>query len=171
MDRWYVVQVLTGREDAAKELIEQFVDSDVLDECFVPRYRVMKKLHGEWKACTATLFPGYLIVVSSQIGQLEQELHKVPALTKLLSSNEAFIPLDQDEQSWIDAFTHRDHRIIEMSTGVIEGDQIIIKEGPLINHTGWIRKIDRRKRIAYLEMRLCGRIIQAKVGLGIISKS
>lgn len=171
MNKWYVIQVFTGKEDEAKDLIEQSISHECLNECFVPRYRNMKKFKGEWRACTAVLFPGYLIAVTSEIEKLERELHSVPALTKILGSNESFFPLNAEEKAWIDAFTQRDHRIIEMSTGVIEGDRVIIKEGPLINHTAWIKSINRRKRLAYLEMQICGRTVEAKVGLGIISKS
>ena len=56
--------------------------------------------------------------------------------------------------AWLSAFTERKRRVIGMSSGVIEGDEIVILEGPLMNRTGWIRKIDRRKRVAYLEMRM-----------------
>ena len=57
-----------------------------------------------------------------------------------------------------------------MSEGVIEGDRIVVLKGPLVNRTGWIRKINRRKRTAYLEIEMFGRTIQTKIGLGIVRK-
>ena len=39
-----------------------------------------------------------------------------------------------------------------------------------MGHAGWIRKIDRRKRTAYLEMEMFGRTIRTKLGLGIVRK-
>ena len=132
---WYVVQTVAGREFAVCRLIESLVEDDVLQECFVPRYEVQKQFRGQWRTCTATLFPGYLIVVA-----------------------------------WIDAFTEKGHRTVGVSEGVIEGDRIIVLKGPLVGREGWIRKINRRKRTAYLEIDMFGRTIQTKIGLGIVRK-
>ena len=42
--------------------------------------------------------------------------------------------------AWLSAFTERKRRVIGMSSGVIEGDEIVILEGPLMNRTGWIAR-------------------------------
>ena len=71
---WYVIQVLSGQEDKACELINLHAAGQrskdgrpVLKECFVPRYEVQKQFRGQWRTCTATLFPGYLIVVTDRV--------------------------------------------------------------------------------------------------------
>lgn len=168
---WYVVQTLSGREGRVCDLMERLVDSELLEECFVLRYETVKKIRGEWRTCTAVLFPGYVIVVTNHVEQLEQALRKVPQFTRILGNDRMFMPLERDEMAWLSAFTERKRRVIGMSSGVIEGDEIVILEGPLMNRTGWIRKIDRRKRVAYLEMRMFGRTLQTKVGLGIVRKT
>ena len=40
----------------------------------------------------------------------------------------------------------RDSRVVEFSSGVMEGDEIVILNGPLMNQTGLIKKLDRHKR-------------------------
>mgnify|MGYP000452792731 CR=1 FL=1 len=72
---WYVVQTVAGREFAVCRLIESLVEDDVLQECFVPRYEVQKQFRGQWRTCTATLFPGYLIVVTDRV-DLEGQLSR-----------------------------------------------------------------------------------------------
>ena len=57
-----------------------------------------------------------------------------------------------------------------MSTGVIEGDQVIVTEGPLRGYEALISMIDRHKRLAFLEMHMFGRTKIVKVGLEIVSK-
>ena len=167
---WYVVQTMAGREFAVQRQIEQFASDDVLDACFVPQYEVQKHLRGEWRTCTAVLFPGYLIVVSDRIAELQAQLKQIPQFASVLNNDGTFIPLEPHEVAWIDAFTEKEHRVIGMSEGVIEGDQIVVLKGPLVNRTGWIRKINRRKRTAYLEIEMFGRTIQTKIGLGIVRK-
>ena len=45
-----------------------------------------------------------------------------------------------------------------------------ILSGPLMGMEGNIRRIDRHKRIAYLEIEMFGRTVEMKVGLEIIRK-
>lgn len=167
---WYVVQTVAGREFAVCRLIESLVEDDVLQECFVPKYEVQKQFRGQWRTCTATLFPGYLIVVTDRVDELESQLRRVPAFARVLSNDGGFVPLERDEVAWIDAFTEKGHRTVGVSEGVIEGDRIIVLKGPLVGREGWIRKINRRKRTAYLEIDMFGRTIQTKIGLGIVRK-
>lgn len=167
---WYVVQTMAGREFAVCRLIESLVEGDVLEECFVPQYEVQKQFRGEWRTCAATLFPGYLIVVTEHIDELEARLRCVPAFTRVLGNDGGFVPLERDEVAWIDAFTEKGHRTVGVSEGIIDGDRIVVLKGPLRGHEGWIRKINRRKRTAYLEIDMFGRTIHTKIGLGIVRK-
>lgn len=57
-----------------------------------------------------------------------------------------------------------------MSSGIIENDRVRILSGPLMGMEGNIRRIDRHKRIAYLEIEMFGRTVEMKVGLEIIKK-
>jgi transcriptional antiterminator NusG len=57
-----------------------------------------------------------------------------------------------------------------MSKGIIEGDQIIVERGPLKGYEGFIKKIDRHKRIAFIDIELFNTITTIKVGLEIVSK-
>lgn len=66
-------------------------------------------------------------------------------------------------------FANRNH-VVDMSCGVIKNDKIIITDGPLMNLEGYITKIDRHKRIAYVDVELLGKITRVQVGLEIISK-
>ena len=61
-------------------------------------------------------------------------------------------------------------QLVEMSSGIIENDRVQILSGPLMGMEGNIRRIDRHKRIAYLEIEMFGRTVEMKVGLEIIRK-
>ena len=108
--------------------------------------------------------------ITDKVDQAADELRKVPAFTKLLGNDNAFIPLNADEIAFIDSFTTKDHRVVEMSEGVIEGDEISITKGPLVHHTALVKKIDRHKRLAYVETTMFGRTLNLKVGLEIVRK-
>ena len=116
------------------------------------------------------LLPGYIFVITDQPGKLREALRSVPKFTRLLGNNDVFTPLDDQEVAFINAFTKPDHRVVEFSSGVMEGDEIVILNGPLMNQTGLIKKLDRHKRLAYLEIEILGRVKTVKVGLEIVRK-
>lgn len=150
--------------------MDKLVDGTVLTEAFIPQRRVMRRVKGEWKPVDEVLLPGYVFVRTPNVGRLSRELRSVPAFTRLLGNDDRFIPLSRNEIAFLNAFTKEGDRIIDMSEGVIEGDQVIILNGPLMDHEGLIKKVDRHKRVAYLNVQMFGRVKTVKVGLEIVQK-
>lgn len=168
---WYAIHVFTGKEDEAVANIRRLVPRELCCECFNPSYCVQKRMKGAWYTVEKPLFPGYIVVDTHSPKQLAQALRAVPGYTQILGSEKGYTPLAQEEQQWISEFTQEGSRVIGISTGVIEGDQVIITQGPLINRTADIASINRHKRIATLRIEMCGRSTEIKVGLNIIRKA
>ena len=101
--------------------------------------------------------------------KLVNGLRKVIGLTKLIGTGDEIVPLVQEE---IDLLMKigKDKQLVEMSSGIIENDRVQILAGPLMGMEGNIRRIDRHKRMAYLEIEMFGRTVEMKVGLEIIRK-
>lgn len=59
---------------------------------------------------------------------------------------------------------------MKMSKGVIEGDRVMVTRGPLKGHEALIARIDRHKRLAWVDMDMFGRHKTIRVGLEIVSK-
>lgn len=169
--RTYAMQVTTGSEDRTVELIGRVLGAEVGRDCFVPRLRFEKKVKGSWTTVAELLTPGYVYLRShaSEVTEISERLRRVPAFTKLLAVDGRIVPLSQDEVAWLHALTGDDY-VVEPSIGVMEGDRIVIVRGPLKGLEAQIRKIDRHKRIAYVEGRLFGRPNVIKVGLEVVSK-
>ena len=55
-------------------------------------------------------------------------------------------------------------------TGIIENDQVRILTGPLQGMEGYIRKINRHKRKAWVSIEMFGRSVDMEVGLEIVKK-
>ena len=171
MENWYVIQVRSGLEEKIKRSCEILISEEILQECFIPKYKCTKKFKGVWDVVEAKLFPGYIFLVSDEPNFLFQELKRVPEVTKLLGKyGQDIFPLNKDEIIFLKSFGETDH-IVNLSTGYIEGDKIKVTNGPLINKEGLIKKIDRHKRIAYIELDFLGHSVDAKVGLEIIKKN
>lgn len=167
---WYVIQVKSGYEHKIAEKCEILISSKILHECFIPEYICRKKYQGIWQDVKDVLFPGYIFMITDHIEELNVELRKVPDFTKILGKKETEIyPLEEKEVMFLETFGKEEH-LVEMSIGFIQGDKIHVTQGPLQGKEGMITKIDRHKRIAYIQLSMFNKETTAKVGLEIISK-
>ncbi len=165
----YALQALGGREERTRYLILKMIDSSVYQECFIP-YRDMQKCYqGAWITRREILFPGYLFIDTVDVRTLVVELRKVPLLTRVLGNNDIFIPLSEEEVSFIQMTGGPTH-VIEKSIGFIENDMVEVFAGPLQGCEGMIKKIDRHKRTALLEVKMFARTVTVKVALEIVEK-
>lgn len=173
---WYVVQVRGGREGKACELINRAASGRrddagklVMKECFVPRYQVERKFHGQYRLLERVLFPGYVIAISSNVAKLNKALSEIPEFARLLGNHEAFVPLERSEAAFINSFTTESHRVIRVSRAVSEGDAVCVMEGPMVGREGWITEIDRRKGTCRVETQAFGRTLCVEIGLAVVS--
>ena len=167
---WYVIQVRSGHEKEIADKCKFLIDSTILKDCFIPEYYVQKKFQGAWHQVKQILFKGYVFLISDSIDGLYNELKKIPDFTKVIGKKkEEIYPLKEEEVNFLVSFSKDDH-IVEMSVGYIEGQVIYVTKGPLKGKEGMITKIDRHKRMAYIQVNLFNEIRTVKVGLEIINK-
>lgn len=168
---WYVIQVRSGHEKEIADKCRFMIPKEILKECFIPEYVTKRKFKGKWHDVRSVLFKGYVFLISDEIDELFTELKKVPDFTKVIGKKkETIYSLKDGEVEFLKTFGKDDH-IVDMSVGFIEGDKIYITEGPLQGREGMITKVDRHKRIAYINVDIFNEITTAKVGLEIISKN
>lgn len=169
-DKWYVGQVLAGKEAATLAQCRKLIDPSILHESFVPAYETMWKTADGWQPQRRLLFPGYLFFVTDNIEALAAGLEKVPNRVRILGDEEnSFMALSEAERDWFLAFIDQD-RVVRMSEGFIENDEVKITKGPLMGKEARIKKVDRHKRCAFVEINMFGRKTTARVGLEIVRK-
>lgn len=167
---WYVLQVRTGTEESIRLQCQNKISEAVLEHCFIPYYEEKKRVRGEWVLQKKVLFPGYIFVITDKLDDLYQSLKKVIGLTKLIGTGHEVVPLTEEEREFLLGFGG-ENQVVEMSEGIIEGSKIIVTKGPLVGKEGYIKKIDRHKRKAWLEIKMFGREQTVEVGLEIVEKS
>lgn len=166
----FVVQVVGGQEDKAAELISKLAQ-EVVEDCFIPKREVMRRQSGQWRRKIEKLFPGYVFVQTGSPERVRESLKQVPGFSRMLTlAGDTCLPLTVDEVAWINAVTNVDTHVMEMSEGVIEGDRVMVIRGPLKGHEALITRIDRHKRLAWVDMDMFGRHKTIRVGLEIVSK-
>ncbi|MBR3515259.1 MAG: antiterminator LoaP [Lachnospiraceae bacterium] len=168
---WFVTQVMTGKEEEVRQLcLTRKVCSPA--DVFYFMSEQKKKVKGEMTRVLRPLFPGYLffeISTMEDAAELKQQLRKVPAMTKLLSAGEDIVAVYPEEENLLRILGGENH-VIDASTGIIEGDQVKVMQGPLRGQEALICHIDRHKRKAILQVHLFNRTIDMPVGLEIIKR-
>jgi transcriptional antiterminator NusG len=163
---WYVIWTSTGSE---KKALAGISDDPQAKRAFIPRRAVQIKRNGEWVKVEKPLFPGYLFVDTDEVESLADEVRRIEGFNKILTVNKEFCPLYDRDADLIESL-YGNGGLFDVSEGMIEGDRIIVTSGPLKGQEGLIKKIDRHKRLAYLESDMFGQTICAAVGLEIVEK-
>lgn len=166
---WHVLFVLGGYEHKITQKI-----NESNHEAFLPKVtKIFKRKDGLRKE-DVLLFNNYIFIKSHHDTTefqkyIQNEVQHLTGFIKLLKHDQQTESLYPHEKEFLMKFANKDH-VIENSIGLIEGDKIVITEGPLMGHESLIKKIDRHKRIAQLDIEMFGQLRTITVALEIISK-
>lgn len=163
---WYVIWTSTGSERKALEAIQS---DSLVKRCFIPRRAVQIKKNGQWIRQEKPLFPGYFFVDTDNAEELSDQVRKIEGFNKILTVEKVFCPLPERDAAMIEDLYGKEG-LFDLSEGIIEGDRIIVTSGPLMGNEGTIKRIDRHKRLAYLDFDMFGQNVKAAVGLEIVEK-
>ena len=81
------------------------------------------------------------------------------------SARYAVEPLHEVIIDWLNACTTPGHRVVDASAGVANDGAVRVTAGPLAHKEQWIRKVNHRKKCAYLDIPAGAHSIQAQTGL------
>ncbi|PKM90632.1 MAG: transcription antiterminator [Firmicutes bacterium HGW-Firmicutes-10] len=166
---WHVLFVLGGHEE---KIVNKINESD--HEAFLPKVKKLFKRNSTINKEDVLLFKNYVFVKSNENTinfqkYIQNEIQHMTGFIKLLKHDTHTESLYPHEKEFLMKFTDEEN-VIDESQGLINGDKIIITQGPLMGFESLIRKIDRHKRIAQLEIDMFGDKRTITVGLEIISK-
>lgn len=170
MSVWYVVQVFRHKE----EKITQEAQLDSRFKVFYPkRYRIKSSKQNS-NLQLVPLFPGYIFIETNESAYAFQQFyHKVlqplEGVVKVLKHKEETEALWPEEKAFISALINKEN-VVETSIGLKVDDKVIITDGPLVGKESQIVKIDRHKRLAYLQFELFGQEQTFEISLEVLTK-
>ncbi len=160
---------MTKEEEHCKSLCRKRIDSSYYSEIFIPTSMTKKHFKKEWHDVRQVLFPGYVFVDTENIEEFAKELVRAECFFRLLKTGDEIVPVAAEEQKFLESLMDAD-RQVGYSQGIIIGDKVVIIEGALRNQSALIRKVDRHRRLAMLEINLFGRPTPVQVGFGAFAK-
>lgn len=167
--RWYALFVKTGKEECVKERINyKFSDKDNY-KSFIPKRLIKERKAGVWRYVSRNLFPGY-VFFGGMIGSTEYNtLKEIPDLYMVLKDKSTLYEIKEHEIERLLKFTNGGDTI-GLSTGYVQGEKIIITDGPLVGFEALIESVDKRKSRARVRMDFMGHPRIVDLDLSLVSR-
>ena len=158
---WYVIQVVTGKEEETKNVIDKELSRQFFEDCFYIRRERVWRRDGQCIVHLETMFPGYLFISTDQPEEVYTELKAIPQITKLLRSEEdIFLTVSQEEREFLENLLDDDPKVT-----VNEEKEILTAEGPLRHYVDRIVKKKLRLRYVMIEMELFEKKREILIGI------
>lgn len=167
---WYVLFVLGGQE----KKITNYLNQQGF-HAFLPMMEVLYRKQRKFHVVEKLMFPNYIFIESASDhvtfnDELQQIRNRKSGIIRELKfDNEGTPSLQPEEKAFIEKLIGR-KKVMEHSIGYIEGDRIVVMEGPLQGMESRIVHIDRHKRRAQVEVPMLGQITKLNVSLEIVKK-
>ncbi|HCJ08076.1 MAG TPA: hypothetical protein DHV96_06865 [Lachnospiraceae bacterium] len=167
---WYVVQTAAGNEISAIEKCRNAMDSGTVTAIFTPKCQKRKKYSGEWRTEESVLFAGYVFLESDATAEvLEEQLKHISNVVTPVRIGGGFYPIRADEEAALRNMMDENYCIC-FSVGYLVDDKLVIEQGPIAGHIDQVRRIDRHRRLAELDVALWQETRRIRVGLEVKAK-
>ena len=162
---WCVLATKVGREELIQQMCKRHLNKKIYSRCMFPLCEQREHYRGTWHTKLEKVFPGYLFFDTGDPDELSRQLRKEKIMAQ---NNKLFVLTPEDVQCLL--FFGRTG-VFPMSQGIIVNGRVIILSGPLVGEESRIRKVDRHKRRAWLQIKLFGKPYTVVVGLEISQKT
>ncbi|GLC81979.1 antiterminator LoaP [Lacrimispora brassicae] len=174
MKNSYVLFVKTGFEERIVRLLKKRLVSSLFSPYVLTKETLFRK-KGETIKSVEIYFRGY-VFIDSELGtedfvfEISPYIMKIEGIYQIVNyGNKSDIVISERERTMLKNLFGINH-CIGSSKGLIVGDRIKINEGPLIGFENIIKKINRHKRQAVIEIDMLGEVRQLTVSLEIVEK-
>lgn len=147
----YMIHCKNQKSRKFLSVCRKCVCSDILQDAFELTYDRMRRYEGSWHLERQLCFPDYVFLESQDGEKLARELARIPEIRELVTNRIFLIPLAPEEEAFLWDLCGTSHHL-GMSRGYIQEGRTYVTEGPLRGKEQLIRRIDRHKRIAQVEM-------------------
>lgn len=158
---WYIVRAQANRERKVSERLlkegEKGELSGVLGRVVVPLEKVFATKNGKKTQREKVLFPGYVFVETSAIGELKQAVKKIDGATGLLSDRAGNIQVIPENEVSRMIGLHEENKAKEFTDIFSIGDEVTVAEGPFASFKGNIEHIDKERGKIKVNVLIFGR--------------
>jgi len=159
--KWYVLRVISGKENKIKALIENEVAKyglqDYVGQILIPTEKVVKIQKGKRVTKDKTLFPGYIYMEVNLEGEVPHIIRQIPGVMGFLTAVKGGDPMPLSPQEVNRLLGKMDD--LSLQEGKVqnpfkEGDEVKIIDGMFKDFFGTIKEIseDNKKLKVMVKM-------------------
>ncbi|GMQ62960.1 antiterminator LoaP [Vallitalea maricola] len=173
MHNWYVLFVQSGEEENICGLLNKLCKHKYI--AFYPKIKKIYYNKKRKEQGLVPMFPGYVFIETKMqadlfIKEIMPTIRKTKLIYNLLGKdNPKNMGVYDKEKRFLLKFCDNQY-IVRESIGYIEGERVYIISGPLQGFESVIKRIDRHKRIAEVQMQFMGDTRRIKVALEVVRK-
>ncbi len=177
---WYIVRVLTNREEGVRDKLLRRVKADKLEEripqVLVPVEKVAEVKNGKKRVVSRKLYPGYLLIQAdlgdwggSDRPQDEDDqqvwfaLHETQGFGDFVGGQKPPAPMTADEVGGILAQMEATADTPRLAVRIKRGDMVRIKEGPFEGFDGSVEEIVDGKGLLRISVTIFGRSTSVEI--------
>lgn len=151
---WYLLKCPEGNEKKYAEIIQRYAGQNGIKEVVCFEYQRMLRYGGRWHLERRPLLTGWIFLSGTKA-------------IKFRRRNTILIPCEAINVKSL----CQEGNLIGMSRGIIQDGKTVITSGPLKGREDLIKRINRHKRTAYIEIPFADHKMQVTVGLEIYEKN
>jgi transcriptional antiterminator NusG len=158
---WYIVRAQSNRERKVSERILKEADkgelNGVIGRVIVPLEKVFGTKEGKKVQREKVMFPGYVFVETSAIGELKQVVKKIDGATGLLTDRAGNVQVVKEAEVKRMIGLHEENKEKSFSDIFGIGDEVTVTEGPFASFKGNIEFIDKERGKLKVNILIFGR--------------
>jgi transcriptional antiterminator NusG len=148
MQKWYVLQVISGQEKKVKKAIEDSIPSknltESIGEIMMPTENISEVKRGQHKISEKKMWPGYLLIKMMLDDEAWGFVKNVPGVIDFLGGAKP-IPLSEKEVGdMLKEFEDRQKGVVQKHK-VDVGDKVKITDGVFVNFVGTVTEVNHEK--------------------------
>ncbi len=144
MQKWYVVQVVSGQEKKVKKTLEDNLDSqgmrDLVVEVLVPTENVAEVKQGQQKISEKKLWPGYILVKMNLTDDAWMYVKNTNGVLDFLGGGKP-AALQQKEVDAILSDLEEKKQAVVQKHNIVVGEKVKITDGVFVNFIGTVTEV------------------------------
>ncbi|QAR31435.1 transcription termination/antitermination factor NusG [Ornithobacterium rhinotracheale] len=162
--KWYVLKTISGRENKVKELIQDEIKYQGLEECLgqivIPTEKVIQIKNGKKIQRERVFYPGYVMIEVNLLGEVPHIIKNINGVISFLSATKGGDPIPMRD-SEIDRMLGRMDAVADdvdmVNIPYQVGETVKVVEGPFANFNGVIEELNEDKRKLKVMVSIFGR--------------
>ena len=174
---WYIVHTYSGFEQRVKQLLEEKIKADKLEELFgqiiIPVERVVEAAKGGKRESSRKFYPGYIIVQMELNDHTWHVVKSIPKVTGFVGPSRGVkpVPLTQEEVDKILSQMQEGFKKPKPKIDFVKGDTVRVIDGAFANFHGVVDEVNTDRGRLKVLVSIFGRSTPVEVDFHQVEKT